>query len=111
MLNALVVIYDQIMRADSLVWSLALLMSGLFGMLLHSYLDDWTATIVAMAGMYIAVLVGSVAFSQLGLVFSHNKDSNIVAAAGAGICTLTLAAVILRWTWLAICNLRYGSRQ
>ena len=81
-------------HADTLVWCVAILLSLIAGMILHSYSDDLLFAIVISSALFISIMVANVAFTYLGVMFTTNKNSNIIAAAGAAVCSVTVMGII-----------------
>lgn len=81
-------------HADTLVWCVALVLSCTAGAILHNYAEDALFSIVISVALFASIMVANVAFTYLGIVFTSSKDSNIVAAAGAAICSVTAIALI-----------------
>jgi hypothetical protein len=92
----------HVYQAPSLVWTLALLMSAVSGYVLHSYIGDYLYATVSACVLFVAILIAHVAFTDLGVLFTTNKDSNIAASAGIAICYVTLIALILLRLWHAV---------
>ena len=96
-------------KAPSLVWSLAILMSAISAYILHTYIDDYLYATISAFAMFVAIMVGHVAFTELGVFFTDDKESNIAASAGAAVCSVTLIAIILLRIWHATVSLRTRS--
>jgi tryptophan-rich sensory protein len=93
--EALWVFGDQVMSSPPLVWTVAFFMSAAAGYILHTYLDDLLHSFVIAVAMYVSILVANTGFTQLGVFFTTDKEANVVAAAGASICAVTILAVII----------------
>lgn len=104
-MEALWVFLDQIELAPPLVWTTAFFMSALVAWMVHFHLEDLMQTGVVAFFMYWAIVVANVAFSLSGIIFSADRESNVVWAAGASICAVTLAAVALMRLFYAISDL------
>lgn len=91
----------QVYAAPGLVWSLATLMAVVSAYMLHTYVDDYLFAAISGIGMFAAVLVGHVAFTDLGVHFTSDKESNVAASAGAAICSVTIMAILLARLWNA----------
>jgi uncharacterized membrane protein len=85
---------DQVMNSTSLVWTVAFFMSAAAGYILHTYLDDMLHAFVIAVVMFGSILVANTGFTQLGIFFTSDKEANVVAAAGASICAVTILAII-----------------
>ena len=92
---------EQVYQAPSLVWTLALLMSAISGYMLHSYIGDYLFASVSACALFVAILVAHVAFIELGVFFTTDKESNIAASAGAAVCSVTLITVVMMRLWHA----------
>ncbi len=86
------------------VWTMAMLMSIISGYMIYSFVDDWVFAVVTTFSMFAAIMVAHQAFTELGIFFTTNPDSNVVAAAGASICSVTLMSVILLRIWHAFAD-------
>jgi F0F1-type ATP synthase membrane subunit a len=100
------VFWEQVMLQPSLVWTVAFFMSAAAGWILHSINEDALQTFVIMTILFVAILIANAGFSQLGVYFSNDKESNIVAAAGASICAVAAMAVIIMRLMYAVGDLR-----
>jgi hypothetical protein len=87
--------WSAVISAPSLVWTVAFMMSALVGWMIHSYLDDLLYAICTAITMYVAIVVANAGFAQIGVYFTTDREANVVAAAGASICAVTLMAVII----------------
>ena len=94
-MDFLQVFMDDVLASRTLVWSMATVMSCLAGYVLHSIISDWLRTGVACICMFFGVLIGNTAFDHLGVIISGNSETNIIATAGASICTMATAFVVL----------------
>jgi hypothetical protein len=103
--EALWVFLDQIETAPPLVWTTAFFMSTLVAWMVHFYLEDFMQTFVVAFIMYWAIVVANVAFSLTGIIFSADRESNVLWVAGASICAITLLAVLLMRLFYAISDL------
>lgn len=95
------ILMGQIDQAPSLVWTLAFLMSAISGYMLHSYIGDYLFATVSACALFVAILIAHVAFAELGVFFTTDKESNIAASAGAAICSVTLITVVMMRLWRA----------
>jgi len=75
--------------ADSMVWGIAILMSVIAAAVLHNYTDDGLAAVMVGLALFASMMVSHVAFTVLGVMFLTDKSSNVVAAAGAAVCSVT----------------------
>lgn len=92
---------DLIFVAPALVWSMAILMSIIAGYMLHTYVNDLLFAICGSLVMFAAILVANVAFNELGVAFTTDKESNIAASAGAAICSVALITILVLRIWQA----------
>jgi hypothetical protein len=94
--------YLQVMTAEPVVWTMAMIMSLIAGHLLNEYIHDlWLATVAALT-LFCAILIGDRVFLNLGLFFTTGRDSNAVASAGAAICIVAIGVVVVIRIWHAI---------
>lgn len=91
----------QIYAAPSLVWTLAFLMSVISGYMLHSYIGDYLIATFCGCVLFVSILIAHVAFTELGVFFTTDKESNIAASAGAAICSVTVISVVMLRLWHA----------
>jgi hypothetical protein len=98
-------VFYRIMGAESFVWSMGILMSLTAGYMVQQYIEDMLASTVIGLALFVTILIGNWAFIEWGLVFTHNKESNVVAAAGASICAATTLTIITIRVWTAIGSL------
>ena len=110
-MESLYTFWDAVVTAPSLVWTVALIMSGLTGWMLHNYLDDLLYAITISIVMYCSILVANAGFAQIGLFFTTDREANIVAAAGASICAVTLMTVIFMRIFYAIGDFHRGIKR
>jgi hypothetical protein len=103
--EALWVFLDQMDAAPSLVWTTAFFMSALVAWMIHFYLEDFLQTFVVSFIMYWSIVAANVTFSLTGIIFSADRESNVVWAAGASVCAVTLSAVALIRLYYAIADL------
>jgi hypothetical protein len=96
----------QVNNAPGIVWSLATLMAVVSAYILHTYIGDYAIATLSGFGMFVAVLVGHVAFTELGVFFTSDKESNVAASAGAAICSVTLLMILFLRLWHAAFLLR-----
>lgn len=101
-MESLYTFWDAVVTAPSLVWTVAFIMSGLTGWMLHNYLDDFLYSLTISIIMYCSILVANAGFAQIGLFFTTDREANIVAAAGASICAVTLMTLIFVRIFYAI---------
>ena len=99
MIEAVTVLIDQIYAAPSMVWTIALLMSAISSYMLHTYIDDRVFSVFACLSLFVTILIAHVAFNNLGIYFSSNKDSNVVASAGAAVCSMTMFSILVLRMW------------
>lgn len=92
--QSLDIFFYLLWHADVVVWSVAFLMSLIAAVILNSYTDDFLYPIVIGTALFISIMVANVAFAYLGIMFTANKNSNIVAAAGAAVCSVTVIGIL-----------------
>lgn len=92
----------QIYAAPSLVWTLAFLMSSIAGYMFHTHVGDYLFAVFSAITMFIAILIAHVAFAELGVYFTTDKESNIAASAGAAVCSVTVLTVVMMKLWHAL---------
>ena len=97
---------DQVWAAPSFVWTITLMMSAISGYMLQNRVDDWLFAVACAGALFILTMIAQVAFVNLGVTFTDNKDSNIVAASGAAACSVTLLAILLLRMWYAVMDAR-----
>jgi tryptophan-rich sensory protein len=100
-MESLSLFIGQIYQAPSLVWTLAFLMSAISGYMLHSYIGDYLFASVSACALFVAILIAHVAFTEMGVFFTTDKESNIAASAGAAVCSVTLITVVMLRLWHA----------
>ncbi|MEQ1695224.1 MAG: hypothetical protein ABL901_05210 [Hyphomicrobiaceae bacterium] len=93
------VFMGQIYAAPSLVWIMAFLMSAISGYMLHTHIGDYLLASFSAVAMFMAILIGHVAFTELGIFFTTDKESNVAASAGAAICSVTVLTVVMLKLW------------
>lgn len=81
-------------NADWIVWCVAALMSLIAGVILQNYSDDTLLAVVISVALFVSIMIANVAFTYLGIMFMANKNSNMVAAAGAAVCSVTVIALV-----------------
>jgi len=101
----------QVNDAPGLVWSLATLMAVVSGYMLHTYVEDFVVATISGFVMFGAILVGHVAFTNLGVFFTTDKHANIAASAGAAICSVTLITILMMRLWNGAYLLRNRPRD
>lgn len=104
------VLIDLIYAAPSMVWTVAFLMSAISGYMLQTYIDDVLFSVFAGLSMFVAILIAHVAFTDLGIYFSANRDSNVVASAGAAVCSATIIAILMIRLWNLAADARHRMR-
>lgn len=101
-MESVTLFWDQVCAAPGLVWTVAFMMSALTGYMIHTYLDDLMYSIIISIVMYFSIMIANAGFAQIGIFFTSDREANIVAAAGASICSVTLMTVILMRIFYAI---------
>jgi hypothetical protein len=91
----------QVYGAPTLVWTLGFVMSAVSGYMLHSYVGDYPIAIFSSFVLFASILIAHVAFTELGVFFTTDRESNIAASAGAAICSVTLITVVMMRLWHA----------
>lgn len=81
-------------HADTLVWCIAFLLSLIAGLILHNYSDDFLLSVLTATALFVSIMAANVAFTLLGVMFTTSKNSNVVAAAGAAVCSVTVIALV-----------------
>ncbi|WP_420769461.1 hypothetical protein, partial [Klebsiella pneumoniae] len=76
----------------------------------HSYNDNALITGTISIGLYVSIILGSVGFNRVGVMFSSDKDANTVAAAGVTMCALLVMTLIIAHVLFAIGDLRQQAR-
>ena len=97
---------DQVWATPSFVWTITLMMSAISGLMLQNRVDDWLFSVACAAAMFVLTMIAHVAFVNLGVVFTDNKDSNTVAASAAAVCSVTLLAILLLRMGYAVMDAR-----
>ena len=89
------VFLDEVYALPGIVWTVAFIMSFTTGWILHFRLEDFLRTLVICFGLYWAIVFAYVGVDHLGLIFSDDKEANVVWVAGATICFVTAVFVLL----------------
>jgi hypothetical protein len=110
MVESLSMFTYQVLAADGLVWTMAFIMSAIAGYILYSYVEDVVFALVATGVLYVSILVAHTSFMLLGIFFTNHNDSNVVAAAGAAICSVAAITVIVVRIKNAIADFNNGLR-
>jgi hypothetical protein len=110
MLENLWIIIYQIYMSDRLVWTVAICMGLLAAYILHYYIEDLMFAFVAAISMFVAIMITNLSFVMLGVMWTSDKNANVVAAAGAAMCSLTLIVVLVMRLWNAIWDYSNGLR-
>jgi hypothetical protein len=104
-------IISAILAAERLVWLVAIFMSAAAAYILHQFVDDWLYVTFAGLALFVAILIANFAFSHIGLIFTFDRQANVVAAAGAAVLAVTLVAVVSLRVWFGISDLSYRLRH
>ena len=86
---------DEMYAAPGLVWTIAFMMSVVAAWMFHHILEDFLRTMVVSVIMYWAMVATNVAVLRMGIIFSADKEANIVWASGVTICAVTAITVLL----------------
>lgn len=100
-----------ILAAERLVWVVATFMSAAAAYILHQYVEDWLYSSVAAFALFASILIANFAFAHIGLIFTFDRQANVVAAAGAAIFAITLATVVSMRVWYGISDVAYRLRN
>jgi hypothetical protein len=100
-----------ILAAERLVWVVAICMSSAAAYILHQYVDDWLYATVAGFILFAAILIANFAFAHIGLIFTFDRQANVVAAAGVAVFAISLVTVVLMRVWFGISDLTYRLRH
>ena len=107
-MEAMWVFLNEVTALPGIVWTIAFIMTFTTGWILHFRLEDFLRTLVICFGLYWAIIFANVGVGHLNLIFSSDKEANIVWVAGATICMVTALFVILaRMTYIARDFLRW----
>ena len=101
---------NEVASAPQIVWYVALILTFTTAWILHAYNENLLYTVVISTAMFISVLIGEAGFKHIGLLFSADRDSNVVASAGASICAVSAMAMILARLMFAVGDLRQKRR-
>jgi hypothetical protein len=101
---------DQIYAAPSIVWTMAIIMSAIAGYMLECYLDDMLFAVFSACAMFVAIMIGHVVFIELNVLFTYDREANVVASAGAAVCCVTVMAIITGRIWNAYAENRHRMR-
>ena len=102
--------WDDICNTSSLIWYVSLFLTLAVAWILHAYNENALATGTVSVGMYVSIILGSVGFSRLGVMFSPDRDANLIAAAGVTMCALLVMTLILAHVFYAFGDLRQQAR-
>ncbi len=102
--------YLQVYAADTVVWTIAILLSIVAGHILNSYADDLLLAAAASFGLFGAIMIGEFALVQSGITFIADKNANTVAAAGATMCMAAFLVVVIIRAWHAVGALTHRLR-
>jgi uncharacterized membrane protein YjjP (DUF1212 family) len=89
------VFLNLLQNSNTMVWVVAGLLALVAGTMLDNITEDTLFSVVVAVSLFFAIMFSHVAFTYLGVVFTSNRDSNIVVAAGVAICSLTVIAIII----------------
>jgi FlaA1/EpsC-like NDP-sugar epimerase len=100
-----------ILAAERLVWVVAAFMSAAAAYILHQYVEDWLYSSVAACILFASILIANFAFAHIGLVFTFDRQANVVAAAGAAVVALSLLVVVGLRVWFSVSDMSYRLRN
>jgi hypothetical protein len=104
-------IISAILSAEQLVWIVGTVMSSAAAYILHQFVDDWLYAAFAGLALFVAILIANFAFAHIGLIFTFDRQANVVAAAGAAVLAVTFVAVVSLRVWFGISDLTYRLRH
>lgn len=88
------IVWLLFMAADRIVWGVAVLLGVVAGYILYAYTDDLLLALSIAAALLVSMMVANVAFTMLGIMFLGDRTANVVAAAGAALCSVTAIALV-----------------
>jgi cytochrome c biogenesis factor len=106
-MNALTILWDQVWVSPTLVWLMTALFSVVSAYILNTVVDDRLFATLAALAMFLAIMVANVAFTNLGIYFATNQNTNVIASVGAAACCLAVFATVIHKLWYAIFDLRH----
>lgn len=110
MIESIGLFIDQVYAAPMIVWTIAILMSAIAGYMLECYLDDFLFAAFSAVAMFAAIMIANIAFVELDVLFTHDKEANVVGSAGAAVCCVTVIAIVLGRVWNAYAENRHRLR-
>ena len=111
MVEAMSLFFDQVYQAPSIVWTMAVLMGAMSGYLLDLYIEDAWFSFFSAVAMFMAIMIAQVAFNELGVMFTSDREANVVASAGAAVCSATIIVILLLRVWNAAADSRHRNRS
>ena len=94
-MEAMWVFLNEVTALPGIVWTIAFIMTFTTGWILHFRLEDFLRTLVICFGLYWTIVFAYVGMDHINLIFSDDKEANVVWVSGATICMVTALFVIL----------------
>lgn len=101
---------DDVWNTSSFIWYVALFLTLAVAWILHAYNDNFLVTGTVSIGLYVSIILGTVGFGRLGVMFSPDKEANMAAAAGLTMCAILVMTLILTHVFFAIGEFRQQAR-
>jgi ABC-type Na+ efflux pump permease subunit len=101
---------DDVWNTSSLIWYVSLFLTLAVAWILHSYNENALVTGTVSIMMYVSIILGNVGFSRLGVMFSADKEANLIASAGVTMCALLVMTLILARVFFAVGDMRQQAR-
>ena len=92
-------------ESPGIVWTVAFIMSGVTAWMLHYHVEDMLRTTVSAFVMYWAIVITAAVFGMNGIIFTDDKEANVVWVAGAAICLVTAVTVTFIRVYYAVSDL------
>ena len=98
---------DRLFDVKEFIVVIATFMSGIAIYILKKHIDSKAILVAVAVPLFLSALAANVILEGLGVFFTTDKEANIVAYCGMGLCVGVLAMLVLVRLWQAVNDARF----